>query len=275
MVHEREDRRVSRRRLITGIGTIGLGGLLTAGDPSFGVTLTDDPATAFDPDTHAKADALFAKARTCRLAPSTVQGPYYFETGAIRSDLREDREGVRLRLAIKVQDGSSCRPLPRAVVEIWHCDAAGLYSGAESESRDALKDRGKDGKAKISPDTKFADLRPTDRKRYLRGVQIADAGGVVRFTTIWPGWYPGRTVHIHAMVVVDDRRALCTELMFAESLNRRVLAQAPYLGHDQARDTFNGNDPVFKDDMLAHVVQDGDGYLAVIVVATDPDLRQV
>ncbi|UBU15872.1 peptidase associated/transthyretin-like domain-containing protein [Nonomuraea gerenzanensis] len=257
MGHDREDRRVSRRRMITGIGSLGFGGLFTAGAQ----------ATS-EPDTYAKADALFAKARTCTLAPSTQQGPYYFETRALRSDLREDRQGVRLRLAIKVQDGQTCRPLPRSVVEIWHCDAAGLYSGAEAESRDALS--GKDT-GKIEPGEKFADMRPSDRRRYLRGTQVADADGIVRFTTVWPGWYPGRTVHIHVMVVVDGTRALCTELMFDEALNRKVLALPPYQGHEKPRDTFNGNDPIFKDGMLAHVTQDGDGYLAVIVLSAGPD----
>ncbi|MEV0614015.1 hypothetical protein AB0I81_11890 [Nonomuraea sp. NPDC050404] len=261
MGHDHEGR-VSRRRMITGLGSLGLGGLVTAGDT--GVNAMVD--TASDPETHAKADALFARARTCTLAPSTMQGPYYFETKAFRSDLREDRPGVRLRLAIKVQDGKSCRPRPGAVVEIWHCDAAGYYSGAEAESRDAMSGS---AQIKIDPATKFTDMKPSDRRRYLRGAQIADPGGIVRFTTIWPGWYPGRTVHVHVMVVVDGDRALCTELMFDEAFNRQVLALPPYLQHDKPRDTFNGNDPMHKDAMLTHVTEDGDGFLAVIVLATD------
>ncbi|TYB66093.1 protocatechuate dioxygenase [Nonomuraea sp. PA05] len=257
MGHDHEGRRVSRRRMITGVGSLGLGGLFTAGAH----------ATS-EPDTYAKADALFAEARTCSLAPSAQQGPYYFETRALRSDLREDREGVRLRLAIKVQDGRTCRPLPGSVVEIWHCDAAGLYSGAEAESRDALSSG---GKISISAGEKFTDMRPSDRRRYLRGAQVADGDGIVRFTTVWPGWYPGRTVHVHVMVVVGGDRALCTELMFDEAYNRKVLALPPYQGHDQPRDTFNGNDPIYKEGMLTQVTADGDGYLAVIVLSAGPD----
>ncbi|MGW4801957.1 hypothetical protein [Nonomuraea sp. MG754425] len=253
MAHDHEDRRVSRRRMITGIGSIGLGGLFTAGAHA-----------AADPDTLAKADALFAKARTCDLTPSTKQGPYYFATEAFRSDIREDRAGVRLRLALKVQDSRSCRPLPGAVVEIWHCDAAGLYSGAETESREVLSSG---DKVQIRAGTQFTDLKPTDRKRYLRGAQTSDADGIVRFTTIWPGWYPGRTVHVHVLVVVDGSRALCTELMFDEKYNREVLAKPQYQGHEQPRDTFNHNDPIHESGMLAHVTEDGDGYLAVVVLA--------
>ncbi|MGR6922320.1 dioxygenase family protein [[Actinomadura] parvosata] len=267
MDHDHEGRQVSRRKLITGIGSLGLGGLLTAGEPGLQATIA---GTVSDPDTYAKADALFARARTCSLAPSAQQGPYYFETRALRSDLREDRAGVRLRLAVKVQDGGTCRPLPGSVVEIWHCDAAGLYSGAETESREALS--GGD-KIKIDPGEKFTDMRPSDGRRYLRGAQVADADGIVRFTTIWPGWYPGRTVHIHVMVVVHGSRALCTEVMFDEAINRRVLALPPYQGHAKPRDTFNGNDPIFKERMLAHVTPDGDGYLAVIVLSAGPEER--
>ncbi|MEV0822919.1 hypothetical protein [Nonomuraea rubra] len=260
MGHDHEGRRVSRRRMITGIGSLGLGGLFTAGAH----------ATS-EPDTYAKADALFAEARTCTLTPSAQQGPYYFETRALRSDIREDRAGARLRLAIKVQDGDTCRPLPGSVVEIWHCDAAGLYSGAEAESREALSGGDDDGKTTISAGEKFTDMRPSDGRRYLRGAQVAGPDGVVRFTTIWPGWYPGRTVHIHVMVVVGGNRALCTELMFDEAYNRKVLALPPYRGHEQPRDTFNGNDPIHEDGMLTHVTEDGDGFLAVIVLSADPD----
>jgi protocatechuate 3,4-dioxygenase beta subunit len=345
MGHDHQDRQVSRRRLITGIGSLGLGGLLTAGDPRAAGTVADSSAagtvtgsttarsgdgpaartgtgsgagsatgtgsgagsatgtgsgagsatgtgsgaasgatsavgpaagsagSAFDPDTHAKAQALLSKAQMCKLTPGTKQGPYYFETGSVRSDLREDRQGVRLRLALKVQDGATCRPLPGAAVEVWHCDASGLYSGAERQSRLVLT--GGD-KVRVRPGTVFTDMTPSDGRRYLRGVQLTDRDGIVRFTTIWPGWYPGRTVHVHVMVVVGDHRALCTEIMFDEKLNRKVLATPPYrAGHKRPRDTFNGNDPIFRDDMLAYVVEDGDGYLAAAVLATDHDERPV
>ncbi|MFG1696267.1 hypothetical protein [Nonomuraea sp. NPDC049309] len=300
MGHDHQDRPVSRRRLITGIGSLGIGGLLTAGDPhaagstesaaagtvTGGATTRpgDGPASgampaagsssgAFDPGTHAKAQALLSRAQMCKLTPSTKQGPYYFETGSVRSDLREDRQGVRLRLALKVQDGLTCRPLPGAAVEVWHCDASGLYSGAERQSRLVLT--GGD-KVRIRPGTVFTDITPSDGRRYLRGVQLADRDGIVRFTTIWPGWYPGRTVHVHVMVVVGDHRALCTEIMFDESLNSKVLATPPYrAGHKRPRDTFNGNDLIFRDDMLAHVVEDGEGYLAAAVLAAGSEDRPV
>ncbi|NUS04156.1 MAG: protocatechuate dioxygenase, partial [Nonomuraea sp.] len=136
MGHDDEGRRVSRRRLITGVSSLGLGGLLAACAPdrpavttSTGAAVTPEATTAKD------LTSLFTEANTCRLTASTTQGPYYFDADKIRSDIREDKQGVRLRVAIKAQDSESCAPLANAVVEIWHCDAGGIYSGAESMSR--------------------------------------------------------------------------------------------------------------------------------------------
>ncbi|SEF74697.1 Protocatechuate 3,4-dioxygenase beta subunit [Nonomuraea solani] len=239
MEHDHEGQRVSRRRLITGIGSLGLGGVALA------------------------PESVFARAGTCALTPSATQGPFYFDAGKIRSDIREDRPGVRLRLAIKVQDGTSCRPLRDAVVEIWHCDATGLYSGAEKESKnDAGAPPGTGGSV---PDMK--DMKPTDGKRYLRGAQVTNAVGTVEFTTIWPGWYPGRTVHIHVMVHVAGERVLSTQLMFDEKLNDRVFARPPYTRREGRRDTFNNGDGLFHDGLLLRVTEEGDGYLGAIVLS--------
>ncbi|MFD2357569.1 intradiol ring-cleavage dioxygenase [Nonomuraea ferruginea] len=173
--------------------------------------------------------------------PATTAGPYYFDADKVRADIREDREGVRLRVAVKVQDSGSCRPIKDAVVEIWHCDAGGLYSGAEAMSR------GGGALSASSP-----DLDPQDDERYLRGAQVTNADGVVEFTTIWPGWYRGRCVHIHAMVHVSDARVLTTQMMFGEALNDRILAGRPYAARGE-RDTRNDGDGIFRDEMLMKV----------------------
>jgi protocatechuate 3,4-dioxygenase beta subunit len=234
---------------------------------------------------------LFGGANTCTLTASTTQGPYYFDADKIRSDIREDREGVRLRLAIRVHDTERCAPLPNAVVEIWHCDAAGLYSGAEAQSSGA--DGASGGGMPPSGGTPpsggpggggpggnapggdsgggdMADLTPTDDQRYLRGAQVTNADGIVEFTTVWPGWYRGRTVHIHAMVHVDNARALTTQVMFDEALNEKVFAGQPYAAHS-GRDTFNDNDFIYADSMLLTVTEEGDGYLGVINFGVDAD----
>ncbi|WP_188190110.1 dioxygenase family protein [Nonomuraea sp. SYSU D8015] len=285
MGHDHEGQRVSRRRLFAGISSIGLGSLLAAcsGDSgttqavttSTGATVTPEATTAKD------LTALFADANTCTLTATTTQGPYYFDADKVRSDIREDRQGTRLRVAIKVQDSETCKPLPNAVVEIWHCDAAGLYSGAEAASQ------GQGGGSAGNPPSgnpptgappsrgtggggDMADLTPTDDKRYLRGAQVTNSDGIVEFTTIWPGWYRGRTIHIHAMVHFSNERVLTTQIMFDETANSKIMAMAPYSEHE-GRDTFNDNDNIYEDSMLMKVTEDGDGYLGAIVFAADSD----
>ncbi|GGL90462.1 MULTISPECIES: dioxygenase family protein [Micromonospora] len=308
-----EGQRVSRRRLIAGIGSVGLAGLLTACGRDGG-TVTTSTGETVTPQASTTSDltGLFADANTCTLTASTTQGPYYFDADKIRSDIREDRAGTRLRLAIRVQDSEACGPLPNAVVEIWHCDAAGLYSGAEAQSSGAddgpggaaggpgdagtppsggpgdagTPPSGGPGDAGAPPSGAAggapgsggprgdgggaADLTPTDDQRYLRGAQVTNADGIVEFTTIWPGWYRGRTVHVHAMVHVDNSRVLTTQVMFDEALNTKVFAAQPYAAHS-GRDTFNDNDSIYADSMLLTLSEEGDGFLGVINFSVDSD----
>ncbi|MFG2072257.1 dioxygenase family protein [Nonomuraea maritima] len=268
-----DDQCVSRRGLITGMSSIGLGGLLAGCASAEGTTTaptttpvptpTGSPTATVAPV--ADLDALFAEARTCKLTAAATQGPFYFEAGRVRSDIREGKPGVPLRVAIKVQDAATCRPLRDAVVEIWHCDAAGLYSGAEAASAASALS------AAFAPDEngRFTDMKPLDRTRYLRGTQVTNADGVVEFATVWPGWYHGRTVHIHAMVHAAGRRVLTTQLMFDEELSKRVLAMPPYAAHGLP-DTGNAADEDFDESMLMNVVPDGDGYVGAIILSADP-----
>ncbi len=298
---ERDGRRVGRRTLITGISSIGLGTLLTACTSDM-PTITTSTGETIAPQATMSTDLtkLFTGANTCTLTATTTQGPYYFDADRIRSDIRENKAGTRLRIVIRVQDSEACTPLRNAVVEIWHCDAGGLYSGAESLSATAGGERtpsggavppmpsrmpgpqpsggtpaagGHSGPAGGGPggdDQSAADLKTTDDKRYLRGAQVTNADGIVQFTTIWPGWYRGRTVHVHAMVHVNDARVLTTQMMFDDRLNDRIFAAAPYTSHT-GRDTTNQIDSVYNDSMLLKITQDGDGWLGVITFVTDSD----
>ncbi|MFJ5886594.1 protocatechuate dioxygenase [Kitasatospora cineracea] len=315
-----EGRRVSRRRALAGISSIGLGALLAACASSGGSGTSAKTTTGADASISPQASTtedltgLFADANTCALTAQTTQGPYYFDADKIRSDIREDREGVRLRLAIRVQDSESCQAIPSAVVEIWHCDAAGKYSGAEQLSTgggggapgggtppsgaptgappsgfpSGGPGGGPGGGGGTPPsgaptgappsggpggggaDDGMADLTPQDDKRYLRGAQVTNQDGIVEFTTVWPGWYSGRTVHVHAMVHIDNERTLTTQVMMDEALNTAVFAKDPYRTHT-GRDTFNDGDSIYQPSMLLKVTEDGDGYLGVITFAADPD----
>jgi protocatechuate 3,4-dioxygenase beta subunit len=295
MYDHHEGQRVSRRAIFAGISSVGLGSLLAACSSDQPAAVTTSTGASVTPQATTSADltSLFEGTNTCTLSPAVTQGPYYFDADKIRSDIREDRPGTPLVVAIKVMDSEACKPLTNAVVEIWHCDAAGLYSGAESASQGGggvpggappsggpggtPPSGGPGGPGGTRPsggpggaNQAAADLVPTDDKRYLRGAQVTNADGIVQFTTIWPGWYRGRTVHIHAMVHVNNDRVLTTQMMFDEKLNDAVFAAAPYNTHT-GRDTTNANDTIFVDSMLMKVTQDASGYVSAIVMSADAD----
>lgn len=241
--------RLSRRQALGTLGTISLGGLLAAcgdgdRDGTAAVQTTDGTTATVEPksaSTSATAE-LFEDAASCRLTPEQTEGPYYFDADAIRRDIREDREGARLRLAIRVRDAGSCEPLPDAVVDVWHADAEGGYSGF---------DGGGDGRGR------------TDT-RYLRGAQVTNADGIAEFVTIYPGWYPGRTVHIHAKVHLDARTVLTTQLFFDDELSDEVFATRPYADRG-GRDQRNDSGGIFDASLVLTTSRErGDGYLGVI-----------
>ncbi|MER5434685.1 intradiol ring-cleavage dioxygenase [Streptomyces sp. NPDC002588] len=147
------------------------------------------------------------------LTSEAVEGPYYIDADKIRKDVTEDREGIPLVLALKVIDSETCRPIRNAAVDIWHCDAVGVYSGYENMGS------GGGGPAPTGepPTGTPTDIptgpppgggggghqEPTDDTRYLRGTWKTDRHGHVTFRTVFPGWYRGRCVHIHTKVHVD------------------------------------------------------------------------
>jgi protocatechuate 3,4-dioxygenase beta subunit len=143
------------------------------------------------------------------LTSETVEGPYYIDADKIRRDVTEDREGIPLLLRLTVIDAVTCAPIRDAAVDIWHCDAAGVYSGYEDMGN------GGGGPAPTGEPPTGAPTgappggnpgghqEPTDDTRYLRGTWKTDRHGHVTFRTVFPGWYRGRCVHIHTKVHVD------------------------------------------------------------------------
>ncbi len=148
-----------------------------------------------------------------RLTSETTEGPYYIDADKIRQDITEDKEGIPLTLRLKVIDSETCEPLRDAAVDIWHCDALGLYSGYESfsEGGGTAPTDAPSGEPTGEPPTGEPPAggggggheEPTSDTRYLRGTWRTDKQGRVTFTTIFPGWYRGRCVHIHTKVHVD------------------------------------------------------------------------
>jgi protocatechuate 3,4-dioxygenase beta subunit len=216
---------LNRRQAFAGLGTVSLGALLAACDE-------DEPSRpSAQSSTERTERAGFDDTSACTLTPEQTEGPYYFDVDSIRSDIREDREGVPLELAIRIRD-ERCEPIRNAVVDVWHCDAAGSYSGFEEEGT------------------------------FLRGAQVTDADGIVEFTTIYPGWYPGRTVHIHAKVHLDKQTVLTTQLYFDERTTAAVYRRPPYAS--DTGDTTNRTDGIFDERLVLRLTEAGDGYRGAI-----------
>jgi protocatechuate 3,4-dioxygenase beta subunit len=171
-----------------------------------------------------------AETVSCVLTPEQTEGPYYIANERIRRDITERRPGAALVLRLKVVDASTCRPIKGALVEIWHCDAGGLYSGFVSAS--------------ASGPGAGAGPGPTDKRTFLRGGQRTDAAGTAIFKTIYPGWYRGRTVHIHVKVHVGGSIVHTGQLYFPDKLTDTVYATTPY-SKRPGRDTRNANDSIF------------------------------
>ena len=157
------------------------------------------------------------------------EGPYHRDQQPVRRDIVEDRPGTALQLGIRLahEDGSPAT----ATVEVWQCDALGRYSGFPPPRDSSVVTAATAPAAQYLPDDTF-----------LRGSQPTDAAGMVEFRTIYPGWYPGRTVHIHLIVQVGDG-AFTSQLYFPEHINDEVLARPPY-SERPGRDTTNAADTI-------------------------------
>lgn len=203
----------------------------------------------------------------CVARPELTVGPYFLDQQLNRSDIRTDpgtnamKEGAPLILTFNVQQITSgrCSPLANAMVDVWHCDAQGEYSG--------VNDR-------------MIGFNTVGQK-FLRGYQITDAGGVAKFLTVYPGWYQGRAVHIHFKIRTPADAALAnpagqayeftSQLFFDEALTDQVHAQAPYASKGQ-RTLRNERDGIFRragETLVLAAAKAGQGYEATFDVGLD------
>ena len=218
---------VSRRQAPAGFGSVTLGALIAA-------CSDDDDGSALEGATNEKTVTDFDGAARCTRTAAETEGPFYFEVDRVRSDIREGRPGAELRLGVRVRDLSAgCKPIQNAVVDVWHCDATGSYS-----------ERG---------------------ETFLRGLQVTDRDGAVEFITLYPGWYPGRTVHIHAKVHVDKRTVLTTQFYFDDGFTDRVFSREPYAS-DTGRDAFNDSDPLYERDLELTLSRQRGAYRGLITL---------
>ncbi len=191
---------------------------------------------------------------SCVLTPSTDQGPYFVEESLLRSDVRGDaaggppEEGVPLILDLRAVDATGdCPPVEGAHVDIWHCNAHGIYSDEPAEK--------------------------TVGRTFLRGCQLSGADGGVQFTTIFPGWYPGRAVHVHLKVRIlhADRVTydFTTQLFFDEDLIHEIhTTRSPYETRG-APEVANADDYIYRVDgpeLTVPLTAEGAGYRGSIVI---------
>jgi protocatechuate 3,4-dioxygenase beta subunit len=191
---------LSRREMVSLFGAAGLSLVGARGAAGLGV-----PA------------ARLARLPACVVRPEQTEGPYFTDVKLNRSDIRSDPgtgavpAGAPLDLAFRISrmSGAQCAPLSGALVDVWQCDALGIYSDV------------RDTNAQFD----------TTGKKFLRGHQVTDSGGAASFVTIYPGWYQGRTVHIHFKIrTQSDGRTydFTSQLYFNDALNDRVLGREPY-----------------------------------------------
>jgi len=190
--------------------------------------LACDAAGITDGGTDTGTDTGGSASTSCVLTAALTEGPYFVDEKLERSDIRTDpatgavSAGVPLKLKFNVMrvSSSACTPLTGAFLDVWHCDAGGTYS----------------------------DVSGATGHRFLRGYQITDANGAAEFTTIYPGWYSGRAVHVHFKLRIfagsTKTYEFTSQFFFPESLTDTVHAQSPYSskGH---RNVLNGSDGIY------------------------------
>jgi protocatechuate 3,4-dioxygenase beta subunit len=237
---------LSRREVLALLGGSSVA-LLAACAPT--ALASPSPTTAAQLTSAAATTAAASSAATalpsCIVRPALTEGPYFVDEKLDRSDIRSDpatgavRPGALLTLNFLVSrvSGSACTRLSGAVVDVWHCDALGAYSDVDS----------------------------TRGQKFLRGFQATDASGTAKFTTIYPGWYQGRAVHIHFKIRPTASSEFTSQLFFDDALSTQAFAQTPYSQKGTQGITRNSADGIFQQSggkLTLSVTKNGDAYAA-------------
>lgn len=241
---------LTRREALAALG-VG-GGALATGRWAFGAGPNVAPPVPGD-----ESDPALP---ACVVRPEQTEGPFFVDAQLDRSDIRSDpatgavSEGAPLTLGFNLSQISAgaCTVLAGALVDVWQCDASGVYWGVEDDG---------------APESAI-------ERKFLRGCQRTDDDGVARFTTIFPGWYRGRAVHVHFKVRTEaagQPYEFTSQLYFDESLIDEVHAQAPYAARGR-RQTTNADDRTFRnggESLMAQVSEAGAGYAATFDLGLD------
>jgi len=177
----------------------------------------------------------------CATSPEETAGPFPIKTPAdlVRENIIGDRSGVALMITLNIQDvNNNCSPIVGALVDIWHCDAQGNYSEYSRQL-----------------DGDFTN------NSFLRGRQTTDANGNASFISIFPGWYPGRTPHIHVEIKSSSGKSLLvSQISWSDDISNTVYLTQGYVDNP---DTNNSNDGIVSNANLADSLtgNTNDGYV--------------
>ncbi len=233
----------------TGTMTASTGGTGASGTGAAGATGTAAGGTG----TASATASAMAAAPACVVRPAMTEGPYFVDEKLNRSDVRTSstggaaRPGVPLDITFNVarMATGSCTSLAGAMVDLWQCDAGGVYSDVSDPMNGSSKGQ-----------------------NFLRGFQLTNDAGAAKFTTMYPGWYRGRTVHIHFKIrarnAAGTMQEFTAQLFFDDALSDQVFAAEPYKAKGN-RDTRNANDGIYRDggtQLLLQPTKVGDGYAA-------------
>jgi protocatechuate 3,4-dioxygenase beta subunit len=238
---------LSRREVLALLG--GSSAAFLAACAPGGALASPTPARTAQPTSSAAATAATSPAAavlpSCIVRPALTDGPFFVDERLDRSDIRSDpgtgavRPGALLALTFVVSrvSGTACTALSGAMVDVWQCDAVGVYS----------------------------DVDGARGQKFLRGYQNTDASGSAKFTTVYPGWYPGRAVHIHFKIRPTSSTEFTSQLFFDDALSMQVFAQAPYSQKGTQGMTRNSSDGIYQQsggELLLNVTKSGDTYAA-------------
>jgi protocatechuate 3,4-dioxygenase beta subunit len=199
---------LSRREVIAIFGAVASATVLGA----CALPMPGGGAAGDGPSASAVATVNANLAPGCVVRPELTEGPLFVDEKLNRADIRTDpsngavSEGLQFDLTFRVSQvsNSACTPMAGVQVDIWHCDAFGIYSDTDQLGMDTVG------------------------QKFLRGYQLTDADGVAKFTTIYPGWYTGRAVHIHFKIRDQQGYDFTSQIFFDEAFTSEVYQQAPY-----------------------------------------------
>jgi protocatechuate 3,4-dioxygenase beta subunit len=242
---------ISRRGLLIGTLTVVAGAVVAA------CTGRSQSAVTSSPSPSVSASTTVVPTPACVVTPTETEGPYFVDERLNRSDITVDptdgstRPGAPLTVTFTVArvGSSGCTALSGAQVDVWHCDAAGVYSDVAANN--------------------------STGKKFLRGYQVTDSAGVAKFTTIYPGWYQGRAVHVHFKIRTfagsSKTFEFTSQIFFEDTVTDAVFKVAPYSTRG-TRDTRNPNDMVYTSNnssgamLLAALTPTSAGYAAAFAV---------